>query len=67
MEIVRTEPRDVAPVIALPVRMHSNRVIEPLDVPVGTRLGQVVDLHPSGYDPGPLARALMAVHDAGPR
>ena len=63
--IVRTEPRDVAPVITLPVRMHDNRVIQPLDVPVGTPLvdrsaRDPESYDPEGYDPGPLARALMA-------
>jgi hypothetical protein len=58
VEIVRTEPRDVAPVIPLPVRMHGNRVIEPLDVPAGTVLRE---------DPGPLARALMAASEARTR
>ncbi len=64
MEIVRTEPRDVAPVIPLPVRLESNRIIEPLDVPAGTVLTETVfrenvvrDL--TSYSPGPLARALM--------
>lgn len=61
MEIVRTEPRDLAPVIALPVRMHGNRVIQPLDVPPGTPL--------AGWstDSGRLARALMALEDARTR
>ena len=67
VEIVRTEPRDVAPVIALPVRMHGNRVIEPLDVPVGTLLGERLGYDPESYDPGPLARALMAIDEVPAR
>jgi hypothetical protein len=58
-EIVRTEPRDVAPVIPLPVRMHGNRVIQPLDVPPGTLLGDDVA--------GRLARALIALQTAETR
>ena len=54
-EIVRTEPRDVAPVIPLPVRMRGNRVIQPLDVPPGTLLT------------GRLARALLALDEPGVR
>jgi hypothetical protein len=64
-EIVRTEPRDLAPVITLPVRMHSNRVIEPVDVPPGTPLSAAAGYDPTSYDPGPLARALMAAQAAG--
>jgi glycosyltransferase involved in cell wall biosynthesis len=69
VEIVRTEPRDVAPVIPLPVRMHGNRVIHPLDVPAGTVLRETVFVDnvaydPESYDPGPLARALMDAHAA---
>ena len=70
VEIVRTEARDVAPVIALPVRMHSNRVIQPLDVPAGTRVPDrdaFDGYDPESYDPGPLARALMALDTAGTR
>ena len=63
-EIVRTEPRDLAPVITLPVRMHSNRIIEPVDVPPGTRLPATGGYDPTSYDPGPLARALMAAQAA---
>jgi hypothetical protein len=61
-EIVRTEPRDVAPVIPLPVRMHGNRVIQPLDVPPGTLL-------PAHGDDvtGRLARALLALDEPGVR
>jgi hypothetical protein len=61
VEIVRSEPRDLAPVIALPVRMHGNRVIEPLTATGGTLLrgAEVHDL--DDYAPGPLARALMAL------
>lgn len=67
--IVRTEARDVAPVIPLPVRMHGNRVIQPLDVPVGTPLGgyDPTSYDPTSYDPGPLARALMALDRADRR
>lgn len=72
VEIVRTEPRDVAPVIALPVRMHGNRVIQPLDVPAGTLLGErpgydADGYDPESYDPGPLARALMALDEVDAR
>jgi glycosyltransferase involved in cell wall biosynthesis len=66
VEIVRTEPRDVAPVIQLPVRHQPSRIIRPLDVPAGTVLREtvfvdnvVMDYDPESYDPGPLARALM--------
>jgi hypothetical protein len=72
MDIVRTEPRDLAPVIALPVRMHSNRVIQPVDVPPGTPLPDRAETNraaasydPASYDPGPLARVLMAMQAAG--
>jgi glycosyltransferase involved in cell wall biosynthesis len=67
VEIVRTEPRDVAPVIPLPVRFHGNRVIQPLDVPAGTLLAEQVGYGPESYDPGPLARALMALEEAESR
>jgi glycosyltransferase involved in cell wall biosynthesis len=65
VEIVRTEPRDVAAVIPLPVRLPGNRIIRPLDVPAGTVLRETVFLDniafdTESYDPGPLARALMA-------
>jgi glycosyltransferase involved in cell wall biosynthesis len=65
VEIVRTEPRDVAAVIPLPVRLPGNRIIRPLDVPAGTVLRETVFVDnvafdPESYDPGPLARALMA-------
>jgi hypothetical protein len=63
MELVRTEPRDLAPVIPLPVRfegnrVEGNRVIEPLDVPAGTRLAGRAAEEPA---PGRLARALSAL------
>ncbi len=65
-EIVRTEPRDVAPVIPLPVRMHGNRVIQPLDVPPGTLLPSRE--RGDGDDvTGRLARALMALQTAETR
>jgi glycosyltransferase involved in cell wall biosynthesis len=67
VEIVRTEPRDVAPVIQLPVRFEGNRVIQPLDVPAGTLLAEDVVYDPESYDPGPLARALMALQAAEAR
>jgi len=67
VEIVRTEPRDVAPVIPLPVRMRGNRVIEPLDVPAGTVLRDNVVYDPESLDPGPLARALMGMRAAETR
>jgi hypothetical protein len=65
-EIVRTEPRDVAPVIPLPVRMHGNRVIQPLDVPPGTLLP---DRERGDGDDvtGRLARALLALDEPGVR
>ena len=67
VEIVRTEPRDVAPVVQLPVRQQRGRIIRPLDVPAGTVLRETVFVDnvvadgydPESYDPGPLARALM--------
>ncbi len=71
VEIIRTEPRDLAPVIELPVRMHGNRVIEPVDAAPGTRLTAKGDpaalTGEFGYDPGPLARALMAMRAADGR
>ena len=72
MEIVRTEPRDVAPVIPLPVRMRGNRLIQPLDVPAGTVLREIrftdnVVHEPEADTPGPLARALMEGHAASSR
>jgi hypothetical protein len=66
-EIVRNEPRNLAPVITLPVRMHSNRVIEPMDVPPGTPLSAAAGYDPTSYNPGPLARALMAAQAAKTR
>jgi glycosyltransferase involved in cell wall biosynthesis len=68
VEIVRTEPRDVAPVIPLPAPKPAHRVITPLDVPAGTVLRETVFVDnvvydPESYDPGPLARALMAAQD----
>jgi hypothetical protein len=77
VEIVRTEPRDVAAVIPLPVRPQGTRVIKPLDVPAGTVLRETVFVDnvvfdpegydPESYDPGPLARALMAASAAEAR
>jgi glycosyltransferase involved in cell wall biosynthesis len=77
VEIVRTAPEQLAQVIELPVVMHGNRVIEPLDVPAGTVLSENVvydpesydpeSYDPESYDPGPLARALMAMHAAEAR
>ena len=74
VEIVRTEPRDVAAVIPLPVRLPGNRIIRPLDVPAGTVLRETVffdnvafdtsSFDTESYDPGPLARALMAAQPA---
>lgn len=61
-EIVRTEPRDVAPVIPLPVRMHGNRVIQPLDVPPGTLLPDR-ERGDSDDVTGRLARALLALDE----
>jgi hypothetical protein len=59
----------IAPVVPLrPVTMHGNtvhRIIRPVDAEPGTRLTAHGD--PAGlsgsvvYDPGPLARALMAL------
>jgi hypothetical protein len=63
-EIVRSEPRDVAPVIPLPVRMHGNRVIQPLDVPPGTLLP---DRERGDDMTGRLARALLALDEPGVR
>ena len=66
-QIVRTEPRDVAPVIPLPVRMHGNRIIQPLDVPPGTLLPDR-ERGDSGDDvTGRLARALLALDEPGAR
>jgi hypothetical protein len=61
------DDRGIAPVVPLrPVTMHGNtvhRLIQPLDVRPGTRLtasGDPAGLTGScGFDPGPLARALM--------
>jgi hypothetical protein len=69
VEIVRTEPRDVAPVITLPVRRQTSRVITPLDVPAGTVVREMVFVDnvvhdPESSDPGPLARALLAAQVA---
>jgi glycosyltransferase involved in cell wall biosynthesis len=75
VEIVRTEPRELAPVIPLPVRMHGNRVIQPVNAAPGTRLpdghrtlhevDEFAEFHT--VDPGPLARALMAMAEADSR
>jgi hypothetical protein len=72
VEIVRTQPRDAGRVITLPVPVHTNRLITPLDVPAGTVLREVVFADNVAYDPegdapGPLARALMAAGSAGAR
>lgn len=61
MEIVRTEPRELAPVIPLPERAHASRIIRPVDVAPGTPLaGSGACAGPTGlrFAPGPLARAL---------
>jgi hypothetical protein len=62
MELVRTEPRDLAPVIPLPVRRHPHRIIRPVDVAPGTPLDGAGDSD-LRLAPGPLARALLDVQD----
>ena len=66
----------IAPVVPLrPATLHDgvvHRLIQPLSVPAGRVLREMrfadnVVVDPESYDPGPLARALMAAADAAGR